>query len=638
MSMSPSRPYTDEVNVNSVQEYKLKSSQTNYCPKWWVLVLWALVTGLCAEELPLDYPGGGEKVPEGVTASVVAPTEVIIGEEMPAKFIIKNTGSHPFKISTGGDYRATGYPQRLKVRVRDATGTAMPELTLYNYGIGGGGLCGEATIEPGQASEIEFPLEYYVSFPSAGTYTVIVGHDLGWAQDREKPHPLGVAKLVVKEPTPEKALALVESILSNKTPVRGRPVDSVARARLSLLRHAIYLDPLRQAATKGSVVSVTGIGHIATVEATESLLDLLNHANQEIQTEAFQQLQTRIPPKDAGSKSILQGWGDGFQIGPLSPSIWKAEFELKISTAATKLLSQSDPNLVRAGANVIATCGGPESAPAVIEALQKSLDTYRSENRNDASAMSEVALLTALDQLRKRGWRAPRPGRTAAMVAWFRQLADSSVPKPDGDDWKDDMLIWVTSRPPTLQENALLAIPLPLSEAAAKIVLEALGDKNPRVLAAACAVAQKSASPQFQRPLVQLVEIERVSQVHRAAVEAAMACGAKMELWRALVSNIVVQELFVEAIHALIRGTIDLPTMGGSSGNSNFSREQRFQIRDVWIEFLNQNEKLLLAGKKLPPPDQETAFKLTGANFPSGSGAVSYELNDGTRWPPVKAK
>lgn len=136
-----------------------------------ILLLLLVVPALmkAAEDLPLNYPaaGGREdlKMPEGASVSLVLPEKAVIGEQISAKLVVRNTGAKSFEMTIGGDYRATGFPQRMKVRARDAEGVALSEITPANYGMGGGGIIVPRTVQPLESQEIEFPLDRYVSFP-----------------------------------------------------------------------------------------------------------------------------------------------------------------------------------------------------------------------------------------------------------------------------------------------------------------------------------------------------------------------------------------------------------------------------------------------------------------------------------------
>lgn len=610
-----------------------------------------------AEELPLDYPQAGGwkslKVPEGAAAALRLPEKALIGEQVPAALSIQNRGPQPFEITTGGDYRATGFPQRMKVRVRDADGLVLRELSPANYGMGGGGILGSRIIQPGGSQEIEFPLERYVSFPKAGTYTVLAGHDLGWQRNPEKPHPLGVATIIIDEPTPEQAERLVKSIIEHRQttpthvgfrgksypPMREETLDSLMQAKLNVLRHPGYLPALLDAVKNGTAEAVSGIGHIATAEATEALLSLLQSDMASVQSEALNQLQNRVPDKTDPARPAVAGmWGgDTFQIDPLLPGSWKPEFEPRLAAESARLLLHADPSVVSAAARLVEGVGTNSAAKPLLEALQRSLDTPRDIARQDTAALypplPEPAILSALDALRRRGWRSPRPGGTALLVARFREYADESMPKHTDDPWEESMLTWVEHGPPTLKENALRAIPLPLSPAAVNAVLKALEDDDPRVLVAACQVAEKSALKNFIRPLCQLVETDRSKPVYAAAIEAAKACGARMELWRVIAETMVVKELLADAAHALVSGTIALPEYHGRGSNSSFSREQRFQMREAWRAFLQKHQETLTAGGKVPVPEPAEAAPLTGMQFDSQKPVWEYSLKDGSRWP-----
>jgi len=98
------------------------------------------------------------------------------------------------------------------------------------------------------------------------------------------------------------------------------------------------------------------------------------------------------------------------------------------------------------------------------------------------------------------------------------------------------------------------------------------------------------------------------------------------------------QDRLCDAVRALMLGTIELDSGGGGSGNSNFTREQRFCIRDAWRAFLQQLRKQLAVGNKVPPPDAATTAVLTGTCFQPDSPAAVITLKDGSRWPPRPQK
>ena len=200
------------------------------------------------------------------------------------------------------------------------------------------------------------------------------------------------------------------------------------------------------------------------------------------------------------------------------------------------------------------------------------------------------------------------------------------------------MLVWVENGPATLKICALEAIPEPMSDEAAKVVMNALNDRDWGVMRVACEVAGKSKRPEFAMPLVQIVETGTESFLQRAAIYGAWACGARMPLWEALATSIADEDRMVDVLRELIVQTIDLLQSTGGGGNSNFTRDQRFAIRAAWRSFLQKHRTQLAAGKKVSPPDTATTAALVGANFDPQSPAVTIRFKDGNEWPPKRKK
>lgn len=468
-----------------------------------------------ADELPLDsYHGEGDTVPAGATVSLRLPLSVMIGEQIPAALLVGNAGTEPFEITTGGDYRSTGYPQRMKVRVQDADGRLLPELSRESYGGGGGGFVQSKSIAPGGSVTIEFPLDCYVNFPRAGTYFVTAGHDLGWKIEKDHRHPLGQASLVVTAPTDPQAAALVEKILASQpdTPPADESDrlsrESELKRQLCILRHPVYLPPLAKAAQAGSRAAVMGIGNIAGPAATETLIALLDHTSPEIIATSASQILKRLPSRqDPANPAHSNNWPNLYLVDPLLPSSWEPEFEKPLMDAALKLLSTDNREVLEMAGCLIGLRGEPKDAPAILAVLRKSLDVYQSPRRGENAGaldppMPQGALISALDALRKRGWRTDGTGGMAELLAWFRQIADPTIPPPAGDGWKDSMLTWIENGPSTLRICALQAVPKPMPDTHVAAVLKALEDPDLGVARVACEVAGASQRPVFAKPLV----------------------------------------------------------------------------------------------------------------------------------------
>ncbi|MFC5454531.1 HEAT repeat domain-containing protein [Prosthecobacter fluviatilis] len=617
------------------------------------LLSWlCLAVPLFAEQaLPLEehWPAK-EPVPAGVKLTLRMPETVVIGQEMPAALVVRNEGGKPFEITPGGDYRTTGYPQRMKVRVHDTEGKMLPELSREAYGFGGGGISAPRSIAPGASDEVEFPLDCYVSFKMPGIYTVTAGHDLGWKVDPVVPHPEAKKSVQVVLPSEREAEAYVEAVYARQPPPGDNPEALRSQweleKTLSVLRHPVYLRVLVRHARAGSKAAVKGIGHIATPEATEALLELLGHASADVVETSCQQLLRRLPSLEDGGKPVERFyWGSPYQIEPLLPASWEVRFEQPLLKAVLKLLWHKSDAVVQCAGLLLQSRAQPENATQVLEVLQQVLSVRHElcagpkANTLDPP-MPLGVLLGVLDGMRKRGWRLENGnGHMAHQVAWLRQLADKEVPKPKGEDWKAGMLSWVEyGSSPTLKVCALQAIPQPLSDDAAKAVYHALDDQDWRVQRIACEVAGASKRAEFCRPLAQIIELEHEDFLQNAAHNAALACGGGLELWEAWAGVIPDQDRMYEAVRALMIGTIQMEVVGSGGGNSNFTREQRFAIRDAWRAFLRKHEKQLAEGGKVAPPGAATAAALTGGNFNPSQPVTRFTLKDGSQWPPSAGK
>lgn len=574
------------------------------------------------------------------------PTSAMIGEEIPAALIIENTGDTPFAITHGGDYRSTGYPQRMKVRVQDENQNDLPRLPREAYGLGGGGLMSTVNIAPGKAAEVAFPLECYVSFKTGGTYHVTASHDLGWKTEADQPLPFAQASIIVTEPTEAQATAHVEKLFASRPPAPSDPSSVFGynlqfEKQLSVLRHPAYLPVLTTRAQTGSPAAVAGIGHIATPEATSTLIQLLEHTSTEIIIAASRQLLRRLPSFEDPTKTALLDWsGSAHQIDPLLPASWDPAFQDDIMKAAVKLIDHAENDVITEAARMINARGGPEQAPAVLDALGRAMAVYHAPrtgptaNTLDAPKPQQT-LIHTLTSLRARGWRT-EPGDAAQTLAWYYQLADASIPRPDDPSWQSKVQAGIGNGPVASRIAALLAVPQPMPKAFEAPVLRALDDPDWGVMRVACEVAGQSKLPVFAPSLAQIVETAQEGFLYRSAVQAAIACGGRLELWHALANTLPDDSRLTESLGTLITATIDLPKSSGSSsgfGEKALGLSERQAIRDAWHTFLDRHRMTLSEGKRIKLTDAGTIAELTGMNFRPNAPAIQIHFSDGTRWP-----
>lgn len=591
-------------------------------------LLLALSTLRGENTLPIKTEFGAKSpVPAGAGVSLKLPEKARLGDALPGAFTVTNTGDEPFEISTGGDYRGTGFPLRLKIRVTDSQGKVLPDESANQPDFGG--MSGTRKIEPGASYDISFPLPGYVSFPGPGTYTVEACHDLGWLVEEEHPHPVAKTNIEIIMPTEEEIVARVRDLCSGGE-------DWERRFQLEKLGNGIFLPALIQEAKAGHANAVTGIAGIHGAAAFEALIDLLEGPSADVAKASGAALKWRLPSLGDPTRPAFPSWGNkdaGFQE-------WNPKFRERLLNAALTMLRSKDAATVELGAALIQAQGDAAQAKALLDATQAALDSpWEIRSGKGANTLDPPpplrGLIQAIDALRGRGWRlGDTDGGSAVILARFRELADPNSPRPATERWKQTVLAFADANPPTFRQNAILAMPTPLPAEFEPALMKALEDKDWGVLRSACEVAGRSGRAAFVQPLCQIVEATHETFVQSAASSAAQALGARVELWESWCEVISDQDFMSEALRQLALGTLDI-TSGSSSGNSNFTREQRFAIRDAWREFIRKNHDRLARGERVPTGDPSVSNSLTGSDFNASDPAVRFLLSDGKSWPPA---
>ena len=278
----------------------------------------------------------------------------------------------------------------------------------------------------------------------------------------------------------------------------------------------------------------------------------------------------------------------------------------------------------------------------LLVALQRALDVYQAprsgaETNTLDAPKPQQRLIDALDTLRGRGWRTAYGGDMAHLIAWCRQLADTKISTPVDEDIRESMLTWLENGPATARIASLQALPDPLPDSYEPILLRVLNDpaSDWGVLRVACDVAAKSKRPAFARPAVQILEGADDIFLQNAAHGAAVSCGAGIELWEAWANVITNPRRTADALRALVEGTIALPKLGGSSASTGrLSRDQCFELRAAWRDFLASHRDELAAGRRVHLTNPETIARLTGMNFNPAEPVIELSLPDGSQWPP----
>ncbi len=552
-------------------------------------------------------------------------------------FRLENTGEEPFSYNHGGDYRGTGFPLRCKVVVKNSQGKTMPDLAKDALNMGG--ISTTPKLRPGEKFDQALPLLGYVPIDEPDVYTISVTHDFGWTETDQQEFPVATATIVIMKPTLEEAKARVDELLK----VRADLPDDETRyaqqridTQLRRLRYPIFLRALTEHATAGNAAAMEGVASIETVDATEVIVRLLGHESAAVASTAADALFPRIPPRMVNGHQVALGGYPGRKPDYLPGKTWEPRFVDSVHAQARRFLASKDALLVGRGARLMTVFGKEADMPLIREALFDELGYRAPRKLPQDNILDEPGnikpLLSAVDALRERGFRTEGIGNVAEIVIYFRQLADPAIPRPPVEKWQQMLQAFISQNPATLRENAVRALPLPITEEWRPYLLKALEDEDRGVIRIACEMAGKSGDSGFIKPLAQIVEVEQHPWVLRAASDAAWALGARIEVWEAWAERLIDKESAHDAFQSLknVIEEVDSNKIKGSGSNLNLTREEFFELRARWRNFLQTHREDLISGKRFSYLDPVIRPLMVSAN-----GEVIFEVSlpDGKRWP-----
>ncbi len=302
-----------------------------------------------------------------------------LGQHMPLNYIVKNNADRDIRVSWGGDSRSPR-PLRFKI-VATKEGQRVPDPYPNPWCMGGMGSAQK--IKPGEEYDMgTVALQSYCSFTEPGKYRIQVYHDFGWEDHFENENgapvpltenrmptgktlaPVAEAELEIKLVTDEQAARVIDQLRENFVDgYLSRDVFSSlqSNAYLPALRTwidenggTLDLDPSNKHELYYGRTAVVGVGGIWTPEATEYLIELLNHKDKVVARDALKQLSLRLPHPTwqarltAGQGAVQDDskppLGEGEQlILRRAMQSWREDFRQPILEIAMKLLAK--PNL-----------------------------------------------------------------------------------------------------------------------------------------------------------------------------------------------------------------------------------------------------------------------------------------------------
>ena len=566
-----------------------------------------------------------QSVPAGAKITLaVSRREYFLGENVLVHFILENTGTQPFAMSFGGDYRGSSRALRFKVTATDAAGHAAddPDPSPMNFG----GLGGTQLLKPGEKFVQSLPLMRYRQIERPGRYTITATHDFGWTAGTPLVGQTAVTFLQPDAAQAERVIAQMEKLPTDPSVSVGQ--QSRDYADFSCLVQPVYVEPLTRRAKAGTESALEGLGRIPTPEATAALIKLAEVSDAKIALAAAQTLLARLPV--AGVARPLSGG----EIDPLAASsrlaarAWEPKFVPGVQALGQKFLGHSASREIAVGAALITAVGDTAQAPAALAALQRVLDPLvndRTDPKDNILDLPEPlpALLRAFAVLHQKGFRLGQGlAGEAQLLLYFEWLAKEPPPRPAS--WQQTLEAFATGGHFPVREAALRSIPQVVPPGCLELITGRLADPDLGVERIACAVAKRSGDKRFVKPLLELIATEHHEWLLREASDAAQALGAGVELLLTWADRLGDEQLYNLALDSLQTVIADLP--GGSSGRTDLSRSERLLLRTSWKEFLGRHAAELRQGRRFRLGDPALSPALFGR-------ARSWQLPDGTSWP-----
>jgi hypothetical protein len=424
---------------------------------------------------------------------------------------------------------------------------------------------------------------------------------------------------------------------------------------------------VRELAEKGDVRGVKAIGAMGFPEATQALLELAHHKVPTIASNAQEFLLERLPGSFSGRGACIAGRS------------WRPDLRSQAMRWGWALLANKNRETRRHGTEIIASFGGKEDLPKLIETMDKLLSAllkeYNAERQewrgwetvpetlndaafdaamtfdlsshtamefeplsndaamefeplSDGAAMEFESLSAAAENCITRGAKPPTaaktPGEAVAFLAGLKTREDFRPP-----DWRQTVTSLLKHEIPYLRAKALLRVSLPLSDATAAQVAARIQDEYAPVQVSACKLAGKSKLALFRQPLISLMRTSDNVLVLQNAFEAARACGADLDrLLEILVGRL--ERHGSDKNEVLLELMIDAAIKDGDDHYCvRYEDWQSFlgDLQRAWREFIDANRRALREGKRFkvghPPLRREM--------FPPGS---QFTRPGQPPWPP----
>jgi hypothetical protein len=423
-------------------------------------------------------------------------------------------------------------------------------------------------------------------------------------------------------PTPAQAEQVV-SDMASMTDESGQQFSGYTTRAKSFagLRVPVYLPALKNLALKGDADAAAGIGGIATVGATETLIELLKTAEHDKVREGvwwgLSQPVSRYP--DSGSDSRSE-W---------LQRVWEDRLTDTLLATGRQLLTRESDVGRRIGMELLGKIGKPGDAARIIQSLDDLLakvDPQKTTAADFSKLYQPVyAALRATRYLQERGAAVPsEPATDGELLVFTYAMYRNSGLRSAG--WEKQVMTALNHENLLVVQFALKYLPssgLPADQVASRVE-KLLTSRFDAVRQYALRAAASYPAPSLKQPVLDAVLSNAIKGSWSSTYE------------RAMKANKIGRDQFLEAC---------LDHLGGNSENSIIYRmfnmvmgsanstsyggkmkdDERKQFIDVWKAFIEVNRQALRTDKLFKPGDPA----LSSALCPSG---FSFRFGDKS-WP-----
>lgn len=592
------------------------------------IVLILIVVAMRRQSNPLDAKKGVPAFHEGARVTLLFDKEeYFLGENILVHYCLENTNETPFWIEMGGDYRDASRSLRFKVTATDENDKPVDDPDPSEFCLGGLGSSSE--VKPGYKHSSYLPLTRYRRFEKPGIYTIRVVHDLGWQVTEDQKMPFGENKIKLTMPTSKQAKQVVEEMYRLSKDSGASVGHSRPYADFSCLWYPVYLPILLNHAREGDEEALIAIGNMPTPEATKALISLLGHENREFVLKVAGTLNLRLhdPEFDGmiNPRSPFQSPWDMHRRW-LGTNSWRPDFASQILSHARDMLSWNGADPKAYAGFMIQSLGGKDDLPYLVKALdcvvRETQNSLRKENSYPEPAAACRELRRAAEILVKRGVEVPMnpksPGEAVIFLAALKSLDEF---RPEG--WESTTTALLRHDIPYIRQLALQSLPKPLAKPFVDLLPTLLTDPDLVVRIHACNAAVETKNPTLTPAILKNVSSAKDEWLLRAAYNAAVASGARVEALKLLISRFDDTPAGWKCFCIVMSSVIE---SHGSAGKGGLSSQTAPSLRTRWSKFLQEHRQAIKAAHRFKPGDPELTPDLMPPEY-------KLHLQNGKQWP-----